>query len=42
MAPVSLLHLDVRAGDLLSVAGELRAVVDWAIRRIHELMGELR
>jgi aminoglycoside phosphotransferase (APT) family kinase protein len=28
--PVSLLHMDVRACNLLSVAGELRAVVDWS------------
>ncbi|HEX3780123.1 MAG TPA: aminoglycoside phosphotransferase family protein [Pseudonocardiaceae bacterium] len=28
--PSSLLHLDVRACNLLSVAGELRAVVDWS------------
>lgn len=30
VGPVSLLHLDVRAGNLLSAAGELRAVVDWS------------
>lgn len=28
--PVSLLHMDVRASNMLSVDGELRAVVDWS------------